>query len=492
MMNRYYFSTCLVLVFLFLLISCGTEQDDMSQTPGNGTAPVISEIIPNKVYNWDTIMIKGKNFTSDLSKLSVSFTGTNGKILSATNTEIKVIVPLTVNSGAVFVYRDGVQSEFATIDVLQPPFSFYQIMPKAGSPGQIVELSGTGFPADPKQVYAEFFDGKKAEVLSSTSSRITLLAPYDIDTGYVAVKIGGRWKASINPFAAIKGGKWEAMKEFPGSGRSNMSGFVIGNVIYTGFGFNGGTFKDFYKYDVTSNAWTKLTDLPAATRSSPFSFSLNGMGYVGSGYYGFNTYFSDVWQFNPATNEWLQLDDFPGTPRYDAVSFSVGNKACVGLGQSHSGLLNDFWEFDGTTKQWTKIADFPGSARGGVGVFIINNMVYLFGGYTHGVSNELWQFDPATKNFTKKKSLAVTRGARANMIAFAAKGKGVISCGWDFEGVGPWDSYQYDPATDSWKRLANYYSYNSYPFCAAVNDKGYVFGSYGANSKEVFRFTADW
>ena len=75
--------------------------------------------------------------------------------------------------------------------------------------------------------------------------------------------------------------------DFPGQLRRNAEGFVIGNTPYLGFGKNSTTyFKDFWKYNVSSNTWTQQPNWPGTTstvNNNLAVFSLGTTGYVAKG-----------------------------------------------------------------------------------------------------------------------------------------------------------------------------------------------------------------
>ena len=89
-----------------------------------------------------------------------------------------------------------------------------------------------------------------------------------------------------------------------------LSAFTIGNFSYLGTGWSGGNtrFGDFWKYDPTGDKWEQVASLPqGAERSSAVGFSVDGMGYCGTGYDG-SKYLNDFYKFDPAANTWTKLN----------------------------------------------------------------------------------------------------------------------------------------------------------------------------------------
>ena len=80
----------------------------------------------------------------------------------------------------------------------------------------------------------------------------------------------------------------EAMKDFPGKPRIGAVAFTIKDKAYIGLGKSitdeKTYYKDFWVYDATSNSWDSLTfEFPGDAVVDAVAFSLNGMGYVGTG-----------------------------------------------------------------------------------------------------------------------------------------------------------------------------------------------------------------
>ena len=148
---------------------------------------------------------------------------------------------------------------------------------------------------------------------------------------------------------------WSRKADFPGSPRTEASGFSIGDKAYITTGLSNITgilFKDLWSYSPSLDKWSQLSSLPGSVRWQATSFSVNGMGYVIGGASTYDTYYSrlnDIWMYDPSVDKWTQLEDFPGEARAGAVAFTIGGKAYFGTGLGGPAIwLNDFWEFDPT------------------------------------------------------------------------------------------------------------------------------------------------
>merc|ERR1711881_679255 len=103
------------------------------------------------------------------------------------------------------------------------------------------------------------------------------------------------------------------MADCPGAGRRHPAMVGVGDKIYVGLGDGNGesgnwqNFNDFYEYDVASNEWSRIDDLPAIERHHPFYFDLDGTVYVGMGHSS-NGIMAD-W-FKLVNGSWVELENF--------------------------------------------------------------------------------------------------------------------------------------------------------------------------------------
>ena len=64
---------------------------------------------------------------------------------------------------------------------------------------------------------------------------------------------------------------------------------------------------------------------------------------------GIITLFKDFYKYNPTTNEWTKIDDFTGNARTMAIYFTLGDAGYFGLGAGTTAQnMKDFWKFQPT------------------------------------------------------------------------------------------------------------------------------------------------
>ncbi|MDX1941925.1 MAG: hypothetical protein SFU99_15290 [Saprospiraceae bacterium] len=247
-------------------------------------------------------------------------------------------------------------------------------------------------------------------------------------------------------------GSWIEKKPFPGADRYGATAFTIGEMVYVGLGGlpnnNGGInyYKDFWRFDPSTNNWEQTTDFPGKARWESVAFAINGKGYVGTGA-GDEDYYYDFYEFDPEGNagkgSWAMVDSLPAViygddnievglfGRKDAVSFVIGNKGYVGTGEWLTERLRDFWVFDAATKQWEQAGYLPDNSlsRKGAVAFTINGKGYLCTGQNDDLQylSDLWEFNPNNNSWTNKTSF--TGLERWQALGFSIGEKGYIGTG---------------------------------------------------------------
>jgi N-acetylneuraminic acid mutarotase len=180
-----------------------------------------------------------------------------------------------------------------------------------------------------------------------------------------------------------------------------------------------------------SNQWTAKANYGGGGRAEATGFSMNGKGYIGTGWTGTGsspTMTNDFWEYDPITNQWTQKANFPGVGRASAVSFAANGKAYLGLGTDVQGtFLSDWWEYDPQTNQWTQKNDFP-IAQIRSETFVIDGVGYVGGGWdivtTH---NKLWCYDAQSDSWTQMADIGTL--PRQLGVGFAIESNGYIGTG---------------------------------------------------------------
>ena len=148
---------------------------------------------------------------------------------------------------------------------------------------------------------------------------------------------------------------WTRLEDYPEGDTYRGTGFSIGDKGYIFEGWS----KKLYEYDPSLNSWSLKMDLTnimykindTRRRLWTSSFTLNGKGYILAGCDDYsiitNTY-KDIYEYDPIDNSIRRYVDLPADSRGKAVGFSLNNLGYFGTG-AHE-LINedkkDFWEFN--------------------------------------------------------------------------------------------------------------------------------------------------
>lgn len=223
----------------------------------------------------------------------------------------------------------------------------------------------------------------------------------------------------------------------------------------------------------TTCNWTRKASIPGEGRRMSESFSINGKGYVKGGEMLLDQfspkYPDDFYQYDPIRDEWERMGNFlsaDGGPRASGVSFVINNKAYIVTGYYSTGiLLNDVREFDPSRIiKWKRKNDLPSNfpLRYSAASFVINGKGYICCGsdLNGNVYKDLWEYDPVNDSWTRKADFP---SRRWNAFGFSATGKGYVGCGFNSSlpgGTDPTgalkDFYEYNPSTNSWRRITDY------------------------------------
>ena len=235
---------------------------------------------------------------------------------------------------------------------------------------------------------------------------------------------------------------WSQIQDFPGDPRWGAVSFTINNEGYVGLGSryfqesveDTGHYRDFYKYSPLAG-WTRIADFDGIGRNKAASFAINNLGYVTTGWWGYDDpeglsmVTNDTWIYNPQFDQWDQTTAFPESsgiavgfnggdsgyvynynklylfrgdswlqvPAEDLtesspVGFSLGEHIYYGFGNSRGSKYNHMIEEDPFLEQWRDMQLMGQVPRSDVSVFVIDDKAYIVGGTD---TQEVWEFDPS-------------------------------------------------------------------------------------------------
>ena len=246
--------------------------------------------------------------------------------------------------------------------------------------------------------------------------------------------------------------QWE-QKADPIFTKDHGIGFSLeGNGYVLTGGANGQVFsatKDFFKYDPTTDAWSKLADYPGPARGYGIGDTWNNKLYFGFGTDGNGDLLDDLWEWDPTTNTFTQLPSCPCDPRAHPALVADNGKVYLGAGGGTAGNLGDFWTYDITTQTWAQIANIPGN-RHHPYQFTINGEVYVGNGHV----NSWYKYDETNNVWIKLANLS----GRVAGAQFSYDGKGYALSGGDanHNSMDDGEFWEYEPSLDEWNALPHH------------------------------------
>jgi hypothetical protein len=240
------------------------------------------------------------------------------------------------------------------------------------------------------------------------------------------------------------------------------------SVVYAigGRSSSGGPLDKVMAYDVAANVWTLKASLPVPLWGMNQAAVLGGKIYVSGGCSyvacAYDAPSGALYVYNPATNTWSRKADTPGIRDSSGrllFSGMYGPTGVIGgklytLSSCNYGDAPLFWDcdpslffrYDPASDRWTTLPRPRNSYRyGGV----IAQKFYAVGAHVE-------VYDPATNRWTSKAdpTLELPFGAAASVMLSRIYIVGGVGFGEAGNWTGLRAARMYDPAADTWTRLA--------------------------------------
>ncbi|NLR94601.1 IPT/TIG domain-containing protein [Flammeovirga agarivorans] len=373
-------------------------------------SPEVSSV-PSCTYSNSYIQIKGKYFHPDYSKNLVHINGVEAKIIDGNESQLTVYFPDGPYPNAkakiavgIFDTVTDTEKEVCIRDTWVMvtntlPFSFY------GDPGTM-EMNNKAYVLSDPDHYSDNelalweFHPESLEWTKHTlpfEMKFSGRSTSSTTKGYVytATSENNFWE--LDPVT----NQWKQLTDFIGPRRDKASMFTIDNEVYLGIGadtepYTSIAYTDFYKYDVNTNQWSKISDFPGdiyTGRTETSTFVLQGEGYITCG--ARHTGMYDSWKYTPSTDQWTKVADFPNARSY-TNSFVLDGKGYVANGTRIGGTEDSHcYQYDPSSNRWFKQENIGNTGRYRGFSFVVNGVAYSGGGYgIHGgdnFSNELYQ-----------------------------------------------------------------------------------------------------
>ncbi len=155
-------------------------------------------------------------------------------------------------------------------------------------------------------------------------------------------------------------------------------------------------------------------------------------------------------------------------PVASAVAFTVGEKVYVFGGRTQDGTLqNTLWEYNPQKDEWTSLGETPLKTRVNATACVVNDTVYVglgfanrWGAYTDSLAlRDFWQYVPATNTWKRLADYPTHKTIKC--VAFTTKTDLYVGCG--FQANAGTEMYRYNTPTNTWIACATSAEHKTFP-----------------------------
>lgn len=440
-------------------------------TSTGSLSPEVSEISPTQGTWGDTLVIKGINFTTDRTSISVLFGTYSASVIGATSTELRCIVPNNIPDKTLSVTLSVAGYETTV------PVSFVFVTPiletltsSSGTFDDVITLTGKYF----SKTIAKntvLFNDKPGEVLEASPTQLKVKIPATIKTKTNAVKVRVNLQTSSENFEYT-------ITPPTITSLSDTQGLIGSTLTIQGNNFNP-TDKQANVVDFGGNVATVV----AASKTSLIVTVPDGIYNKRS--FSVQATIAEQTATGAQTftigDRWLKRSVMkPVEVRESGITFSINNKGYIGMGARPGVPYTSMWEFDPENSQWTAKATFPDRASLNPIFFSMGDYGYYGGGmdiYTNEPIRKFWRFDPANNTWIRLADLPMDMTEPGVSLSTSSKGYVLLN-------RPTFNFWQYDPQLDTWTRKTTAITPDSYYRSGFVMNDGLYFYATNAGSSD--------
>lgn len=391
--------------------------------------PVIHSLSPESGSKEQEVIIKGDHFHPSGNN-KVTFNDIEASIISHSNTMLKCIVPEMISGEEVNVQvTSGAQtSESAAIFTIVQP-AIVNVDPLFGTFGDLVTITFDNLAADLRNTQVKF-GSSPAEVVSIAGDAVVVRVPYDVNTSSeisvtqsgVTIKYSEYFEVSPHIIDELYLVVDHVGEMFTLKGK-NFNPIGNNRVFIDGHDAN----------VVTVSSQELLVTVPHEVDVHEASIAVEVAGRVLES----TEKLRIRWVQRPLPSSYFVQDG-------SVVHFYKG-ELCMTLGNDYPA---EFTAYDVSTQNLRKLKSFGGTPRQNSASFILDDKLYVMGGYVYHSSgsyyehfNDVWIYDFASDSWMQKKNLPFAAGF-SNLTGFAINGSGYLIRGSHV--------YRYEPLNDEW------------------------------------------
>jgi N-acetylneuraminic acid mutarotase len=242
-------------------------------------------------------------------------------------------------------------------------------------------------------------------------------------------------------------------------------GRAVGGKLYTFGGYTSvvpfGVSDRAAVYDPHTGRWTDLGAIPVPqTHCGVAVDAAMGRIYFLGGRRGIypGTATDEVWRYDLATNAWTRLPPLPERLSAGAAEFLNGQVHYVGgnRGQDRTSDYDLHYAGSPARGDWHPAAPLP-AARDHLSAVTLSGKLYVFGGETghdahHHQKTDAWAYDPRLDAWSPLAAMPIGK-SHAESSTFVLNGRILIAGGQVDNWLATANVVEYDPAADAWAML---------------------------------------
>lgn len=173
------------------------------------TTPSITSFSPTTAVEGmtTTVAITGTRFSTNVSENIVSVNGVPATVVSATATQLMVILPGTITTGPIKVVVKGKTTQSATNFIVtssSPAITSFEPTSMVQGIVTTVSITGTNFSPTPSANLVSI-NGMVATVVSATTTQLVVIIPGNASSGLLTIVVNGKTGQSDTSFTVVPG-----------------------------------------------------------------------------------------------------------------------------------------------------------------------------------------------------------------------------------------------------------------------------------------------
>jgi hypothetical protein len=245
-------------------------------------SPAIASFSPTLGPVGTTVTITGANFSTNISNNTVRFGTVQAAVISATATQLTVIVPAGATTQPIYVTVNGLTAYTSTSYIVTVAPAITSFTPASGPVGTTVTINGINFSAIPSE-NTVLFGTVPATVTTSAATQLTVTVPAGATSQQISVTVNELTATSGTSFTVTIPPTITSFS--PASGPVGTTVTIYGSNFSTNISANIVKFGTVQAAVISATATQLAVIVPAGATSQPISVTVNELtAYTGMSY----------------------------------------------------------------------------------------------------------------------------------------------------------------------------------------------------------------